>query len=89
LRQPAPHDLVRRSARHVVAADVNGASGRPDDAADGIQQRALPGAVRAHERDPLADAHRQRHAVQGDRRPIPHHELPYVDEGTHSEVEPR
>jgi hypothetical protein len=68
---------------------VNGASGRPDDAAHGIQQRAFPGAVRAHERDPLADAHRQRNAVEGDGRPIPHHELSYVDEGTHSEVEPR
>jgi hypothetical protein len=58
---------------------VNGASGRPDDAAYGIQQRTLPGAVRADERHPLADAHRQGNAVEGDCRPIPHHELSYVD----------
>jgi hypothetical protein len=68
---------------------VNGASGRPDDAAHGIQQRALPGTVRAYERDPLADTNRQRNAVESDRRPIPHHELSYVEEGAHSEVEPR
>ena len=64
-RDPAPGDLVGRHARDVLAVEDQ-ASGRwLVDARDQVEDRRLPGAVGADDREDLAGLDREAHPVDG------------------------
>ena len=56
--EAAPREAVGRDARHVVAAEGDGAARRADEPVDRLEERRLPGAVRADHRDDLVGAAR-------------------------------
>ncbi len=57
--------LVVAHLRDVVVAEHEAAGGGPIEAAEQVEQRALAGAGRAHDRDVVALGHVERHAAQG------------------------
>src|SRR6266571_5018193 len=64
LRDPAPHDLVRRRPRDVLVFEEDRASARTVETVDRAERRGLARAVRADQRDDLACTDLQRDPLQ-------------------------
>src|SRR5207245_5997466 len=62
-RDAAPGDLVRRHVRDVLVTEDQSAPGRVVDPGYEIEDRRLPGAVGADDREHLAGLHGEAHAV--------------------------
>ena len=67
--QPAADALVRREGGDVLAEEADRAGGRREVAGDAVEERRLPGAVRAEHSAPLAELDRQRDVDERRERP--------------------
>src|SRR5215468_1019907 len=67
-REPALHSRRRRGAGDLLAAEEDLAAVRPQHAGHEVDERGLPGAVRADERVARADRHREIDAARDDER---------------------
>src|SRR5207249_8779895 len=70
--EPASHEIVRSQTIDPLAAEDDRTAGRPVIAADDIDERRLPGAVRPDQAADLWPVHRDGDAVEGDEPPEVH-----------------
>ncbi len=89
LADAAPDERARHSPGHVGAVDADASGRGTDDPAHGIQERALAGAVRADQSNPLAAVDAQRDGVDRDRLAVADDELLDLEQRRHSVADPK